>query len=256
MTANQKEYLTAIKISGDALIVLINDILNLAKVDAGKMAFDKKPFNISECITDIFYLFESKCLEKNLELEKQYDTAIPEYIVGDCLRLRQIILNLISNTIKFTQAGKITLSILLLKEDLEKITIQFMLTDTGIGIPKNKLEHIFDNFEQASIETSRLYGGTGLGLTIVKQLVEQQDGTLIVESEEGKGSTFGYILDFEKYITAIAIEKKIISNLAIGIENVKVLVAEYMPLNQLLIKIILKEFGFECDIAENGKIAI
>lgn len=256
LNTEQKEFINAIKTSGNALVILINDILDLAKVDAGKMAFDKKPFNISECITDIFYLFESKCLEKNLELEKQYDSAIPEYIVGDCLRLRQIILNLISNAIKFTQAGKITLSILLLKEDLEKITIQFMLTDTGIGIPKNKLEHIFDNFEQASIETSRLYGGTGLGLAIVKQLVELQDGTLIVESEEGKGSSFGFILDFEKYITAIAIEKKIISNLAIGIENVKVLVAEDMPLNQLLIKIILKEFGFECDIAENGKIAI
>jgi len=252
----QNEFITAIKSSGDALIVLINDILDLAKVDAGKMTFEKKGFNLFESISEISYLFESKCSEKNLLFEKQYDTKLPEFIVGDSMRLRQIILNLISNAIKFTWVGKIILSVRLIKENSKKTTIEFTLIDTGIGIPKNRLTHIFDNFEQASTETSKLYGGTGLGLAIVKQLVEQQGGTLIVKSEEGKGSTFGFIMDFEKFTDKIPreIENNIIK--VDGLKNVKVLVAEDIKLNQLLIKIILKGFGFQCDIVANGKIAI
>ena len=256
LNKDQKEFINAIKTSGNALVILINDILDLAKVDAGKMTFDKKPFNVLECVADMLYLFESKCSEKKIELEKHYDATIPEYVVGDCMRLRQIVLNLISNAIKFTHEGKITMSIQMLKEDLEKMTIEFMITDTGIGIPKNKLEHVFDNFEQASNETSKLYGGTGLGLAIVKQLVELQGGTLIVKSEEGKGSTFGFILDFEKNITKITPVKEHLHDLQASLKNVKVLVAEDVPLNQLLIKIILEEFGFQCDVVENGKIAI
>jgi two-component system CheB/CheR fusion protein len=256
LNKEQKEFITAIKSSGNALIVLINDILDLAKVDAGKMTFDKKNFNIFESIADIFYLFESKCAEKNLKLEQQYDTRIPEYVVGDCMRLRQILLNLISNAIKFTEEGKIILSVQMLNEGSEKTTLEFTLTDTGIGIPKNKLAHIFDNFEQASTDISRLYGGTGLGLAIVKQLVEHQGGTLIIKSEEGKGSTFGFIMDFEKFCAKTPVETENIYNTIKGLENIKILVAEDVPLNQLLIKIILEEFGFQCDIAENGKVAI
>jgi two-component system CheB/CheR fusion protein len=256
LSKEQKEFITAIKSSGNALIVLINDILDLAKVDAGKMTFDKKNFNIFESIADIFYLFESKCAEKNLKLEQQYDTRIPEYVVGDCMRLRQILLNLISNAIKFTEEGKIILSVQMLNEGSEKTTLEFTLTDTGIGIPKNKLAHIFDNFEQASTDISRLYGGTGLGLAIVKQLVEHQGGTLIIKSEEGKGSTFGFIMDFEKFCAKTPVETENIYNTIKGLENIKILVAEDVPLNQLLIKIILEEFGFQCDIAENGKVAI
>ncbi|PZX92073.1 hypothetical protein DOS84_17380 [Flavobacterium aquariorum] len=256
LNKEQKEFITAIKSSGSALIVLINDILDLAKVDAGKMTFEKERFNIFESIADILYLFESKCLEKNLKLEQQYDKRIPEYIVGDSMRLRQIILNLISNAIKFTAKGKIILSVQMLKEDSEKTTIEFTLTDTGIGIAKNKLAHIFDNFEQASTEISRLYGGTGLGLAIVKQLVEHQDGTLIVKSTEGKGSTFGFVMDFDKFCVEAPAEEENIHNTIDGLENIRILVAEDMPLNQLLIKIILEEFGFKCDIASNGKVAI
>ncbi len=256
LNREQREFISAIKSSGSALIVLINDILDLAKVDAGKMAFEKKSFNIFEAISDIFYLFESKCSEKNLKLQQKYDTKIPEFIVGDCMRLRQIILNLISNAIKFTSKGKIILSVQMLKEDSEKTTIEFTLTDTGIGIPKNKLEHIFDNFEQASTEISRLYGGTGLGLAIVKQLVEHQGGTLIVKSEEGKGSTFGFIMDFDKFCVETPTEIENTENTIERLENIKILVAEDVPLNQLLIKIILEDFGFQCDITENGKEAI
>ncbi|WP_395058290.1 CheR family methyltransferase [Flavobacterium sp.] len=256
LNIQQKECINAVKTSGNALIVIINDILDLAKVNAGKMNFEEKPFNLSETITEIFHLFEIKCQKKKLELEKEIDSNIPKIVLGDAVRLRQIILNLISNAIKFTEVGNITLSIKILKEDTEKTTIEFSLTDTGIGIPDSKLKTIFDNFEQAFDETSRLYGGTGLGLAIVKQLVEQQDGTLIVKSKLGKGSTFGFVMAFKKTNQKIPIETFIELDKKSIHTKAKVLVAEDMELNQLLIKILLEDFGFECDIAENGKIAI
>ena len=261
----QKEYINAIKISGDALIILINDILDLAKVDAGKMTFEQSPFNLSVAISTMLQLFESKIKEKNLVLTKEYDDRIPAILIGDPMRLRQIILNLLSNAVKFTKEGKITMRVRLLKEVAESITIEFALSDTGIGIPDNKLSQIFHNFEQAAKDTSSSYGGTGLGLAIVKQLVELQGGTIDVKSELGKGSTFSFILSFQKADIAFETDKKANKLLEIDetdenaeykIKNVKVLVAEDMNLNQLLIKLIILEFGFQIDIVANGKLAI
>ncbi|MET0759793.1 MAG: PAS domain S-box protein [Flavobacterium sp.] len=255
LSAKQKEYLTAIKISGDALIVLINDILDLAKVDAGKMTFEQLPFKMSASISSMLHLFETKIQEKNLKLIKNYDNNIPEMLVGDAVRLHQIILNLVSNAVKFTTKGKITVSVLLLHEDDEKVTIEFAVTDTGIGIPNKKIESIFENFQQASTGTSRLYGGTGLGLAIVKQLVEAQDGNINVKSKINEGSTFSFTLNFQKTEAEPESEVNIVE-LDSEIKNIKVLVVEDMALNQLLMKTLLDDFGFERDIAENGKIAI
>ncbi len=255
MSAKQKEYLTAIKMSGDTLIVIINDILDLAKVDAGKMTFEKIPFKMALSISAMLHLFETNILEKNLELVKEYDNKIPEVLVGDPMRLHQIILNLVSNAVKFTSKGKITVSVRLINEDEEKVTIEFAVTDTGIGIPENKIGKIFDNFQQATSATSRLFGGTGLGLAIVKQLVEPQGGSISVKSKLDEGSTFSFILSFIKTNTEAILETKI-EELNTEIKNIKVLVAEDIPLNQLLMKILLEEFGFEHDIADNGKIAI
>ncbi len=261
LSEKQKEYINAIKVSGDSLILLINDILDIAKVDAGKMTFEQNPFELATSIATTLHLFEPKIREKNLELIENYDAAIPEILLGDSLRLRQIILNLLSNAVKFTDEGKITVSVRMLKEEADSIAIEFSVTDTGIGVPENKLEHIFDDFQQATDETSRLYGGTGLGLSIVKQFVELQGGTLIVNSKPGIGSTFGFVLNFKKAIVETTEMAEITAanhsvELAERIENIRVLVAEDIQLNQLLVKIILKDFGFDVDIAENGKIAI
>ena len=250
----QKEYINAIKASGDSLIVLINDILDLAKVDAGKMTFHQIPFKLSESITAMLHLFEIKIQEKDIELVKQYDTAIPEILLGDPARLHQIIINLISNAIKFTTKGKITLSVRLLNEDDEKASIEFSITDTGIGIPENKLEDIFDAFEQASSETSQFFGGSGLGLAIVKQLVEPQGGTLSVKSKVGKGSTFSFVMGFKKTALDTAIEAATPSPPML--KNIKILMVEDVKLNQLLMKIILEDFGVEVDLADNGRIAV
>ena len=255
LNSKQKEYLSAIKMSGDALIVLINDILDLAKVDAGKMAFEKIPFRMALSISAMLHLFETKIQEKNLKLITEYDDKIPHVLVGDPVRLHQIILNLVSNAVKFTSEGKITVRIHLLDEDEEQVTIQFAVSDTGIGIPENKIGNIFENFQQASSETSRLYGGTGLGLAIVKQLVEPQGGTISVKSKINEGSTFSFTLGFQKTNDNAELEAEIVE-LDREIKNIKVLVVEDILLNQLLMKTLLDDFGFERDIADNGKIAI
>ena len=256
----QREYISAVKVSGDALIILINDILDLAKVDAGKMTFEQTPFNLSVSITTMLHLFETKIREKNIELVKEYDDSIPEILLGDSLRLHQILLNLVSNAVKFTHTGQIKFSAKRLTEDAEKITIQFSLADTGIGIMKDRLSGIFNDFEQAGRETTSSYGGTGLGLAIVKQLVELQGGTISVMSEFGVGSVFSFVLSFKKADQVIGlpvnVEKVFVAEVQEDIKKVRVLVAEDVSLNQLLIKIILLNFGFELDIVANGKLAI
>lgn len=255
LSAKQKEYLTAIKLSGDALIVLINDILDLAKVDAGKMTFEQVPFKLGVSISAMLHLYESKIWEKNLLLIKEFDPRIPEVLLGDPVRLHQIILNLVSNAVKFTSKGSIKVSVRLLSEDDKQVTVEFAVADTGIGIPPTKIDKIFDNFQQASSGTSRLYGGTGLGLAIVKQLVEPQGGKVVVSSEVDKGSTFSFTLSFKK--TSEEAEEAIESVVANeSMKNIQILVVEDIPLNQLLMKTLLDEFGFGKDVASNGKIAI
>ncbi len=255
LSVKQKEYLNAIKMSGEALIVLINDILDLAKVEAGKMTFEKIPFKMALSLSAMLHLFETKIQEKNLKLVKEYDKRIPEVLLGDPVRLHQIILNLLSNAVKFTTKGKITVSVRLLDENDEKVSIEFAVADTGIGIPGNKLEKIFENFQQASSGTSRLYGGTGLGLAIVKQLVESQGGSIHVRSKVNEGSDFSFILSFLKTNAKAELETELVE-LDADMININVLVVEDIALNQLLMKTLLDDFGFECDIADNGKIAI
>ncbi len=256
LNVKQKEYIDAIKKSGESLIILINDILDLAKVDSGKMTFSQNPFNLEESILDIFCLLSPKCEEKNIEFTKEYDASIPKTVLGDAIRLRQIMLNLISNAIKFTSQGKVNISIRVTHEDEEKLTIEFIVSDTGIGIPENRLSHIFYNFEQASDEISKEYGGTGLGLSIVKQLVELQGGSLFVKSKVGEGSTFGFLMNFSKTTETLPEEPALILKTGNELEKIKVLVAEDISLNQILIKLILNDFGFECEIADNGKIVL
>jgi len=255
LSAKQKEYLQAIKMSGDALIVLINDILDLAKVDSGKMSFEQTPFKMALSLSAMLHLFETKIQEKNLKLIKEYDNNIPEVLVGDPVRLHQIILNLVSNAVKFTSKGQITVSVRLVNEDDEKVSLEFAVSDTGIGIAENKIGNIFENFQQASSTTSRLYGGTGLGLAIVKQLIEAQDGSIRVKSKVDQGSTFSFILSFLKTNDEADLDPET-DELDLEIKNIKVLVVEDIALNQLLMKTLLDDFGFERDIAENGKIAI
>jgi CheY-like chemotaxis protein len=253
--SQQKEFVEAINTSGKSLNLLINDILDLAKVDAGKMTFEKHPIEIRKSISAILHSFDLKIKEKNLELAVEHDSTVPSILLCDSLRLNQIFFNLLSNAIKFTHKGKIKLTIKLLHEDKENVTIEFVVSDSGIGIADDKLNSIFNLFEQAEINTSTSYGGTGLGLSIVKQLVEGQGGSVSVKSKLGEGSTFIFILPFGKANLKTE-EEIILLNPVSEIKNLRVLVAEDVALNQLLIKIILNDFGFEHEIVGNGKLAI
>ncbi|MDO7844920.1 PAS domain S-box protein [Hymenobacter sp. M29] len=256
LTDKQQEYLTAIKLSGDTLIVLINDILDLAKVDAGRMTFEQIPFKLSASVAAMVHLFETKIQEKNLELVMEYDEKIPEVVVGDPVRLHQIILNLVSNAVKFTSEGSITVGVRMLVQDAEKVILEFAVTDTGIGIEQAKLGTVFDTFQQATSDTSRLYGGTGLGLAIVKNLVEPQGGTISVKSKVGQGSTFSFILSFNKTLEKADAESNMTVELEAGFKDVRILVVEDIALNQLLMKTLLEDFGFAMEVAGNGQIAI
>jgi len=255
LAPNQKEYLDAIKTSGDGLLVLINDILDLAKVDAGKMTFEQTPFKMEFSISTMHKVFDLKIQERNLELVKEYDNKIPEVLIGDAARLHQILLNLLSNAIKFTAKGKITVTVRLLNEDKEKATIEFAIADTGTGIPEDKLESIFENFQQATSATSSTFGGTGLGLAICKQLIEKQGGTILVKSKVNEGSTFCFTLSFQK-TNAESKKENVEVELDREIKDIKILVVEDIKLNQLLMRTILDDFKFKYDIADNGKIAI
>jgi len=256
MSVKQQEYLNAIKLSGDSLIVLINDILDLAKVDAGKMTFEHIPFKMGTTISALMHLFEIRIREKNLDFITYYDNKIPDFLLGDPVRLHQIIQNLLSNAIKFTKEGSVTFKTLLLKETKKIAKIRFSVIDTGIGIEKAKIESIFDNFQQGSSKTSRLYGGTGLGLSITKNLVEHQNGKISVKSKQNKGSTFSFELTFLKTDINIESQQIIIEKQDNEIMNIKVLIVEDIALNQLLIKTLLDDFGFDRDVASNGKLAL
>jgi len=253
----QREFAQAIKTSGTSLNQLINDILDLARVDAGRMTFNNEPFEIRKSLKSLIYSFDLKIKEKNIELTKDYDSKIPLLLLGDSVRLNQIILNLLSNAIKFTHKGKIVLSVKLLNEDDENVTIGFAVADTGIGIPADKIDTIFNVFEQAESGTASSYGGTGLGLAIVKQLIEGQGGSISLKSKLGEGSTFSFTLPFGKTKMTPEEETEIPKpDSDSEIKTLRVLVAEDVALNQLLIQIILSDFGFEHEIVSDGKMAI
>ncbi|MEJ7587460.1 MAG: chemotaxis protein CheB [Ferruginibacter sp.] len=256
LNAKQLEYMHAIKSSGDMMIVLINDILDLAKVDAGKMTFENIPFRLEETVSSMLRLFEIKLRDKNIELITNYDPLIPEILSGDQLRLHQVILNLMSNAVKFTDKGKITIAVNLLNEDDTQVEVEFSIADTGIGIPDKKIHLIFENFQQAYTDYIRSVGGTGLGLTIVKKLLEAQGGSIEVKSKINVGSVFTFRLRFQKTNDkppALMNDEFVLNSPLTGI---KVLVAEDIPLNQLLMKTLLTEVGFEIDVVDNGKMAI
>jgi signal transduction histidine kinase/DNA-binding response OmpR family regulator len=257
LTAEQKEYVESIDFAGKNLLVIINDILDLSKIEAGKFVFEETEFNLDEIIRSVIELVEYRSYEKNLSLSLDIDPAIPEYLMGDSARLSQILLNLIGNAIKFTDKGQVSIRTYLMEESPADVKCKFVITDTGIGIPKEKIRMIFERFAQASSDTTRKYGGTGLGLTIVQQLVELQGGKIEVESTEGKGSAFSFYLKFRKsaHVTSQAFEKeaRFSSNSDI---KYRVLLAEDILLNQRLVQKIMMKWDYKLDIANNGAEAI
>lgn len=257
LNPEQKQYIDAIKTSGQNLLVIINDILDFSKSQAGKLVFEQIDIQLSQVVSTLIDLMLPKSMEKNIRLSSKIDPVIPEHLIGDPTRLNQILINLVSNAIKFTEQGIIEIVIELLKENKEEVELLFSIKDTGIGIPPDKLNSIFEGFTQATNDTTRKYGGTGLGLTIVKQLVEQQGGNIHVKSEVGHGSVFSFNLTFRK---SCEILKKnnphAVDNVPKKVEQLNVLLVEDNYLNQVLATKVLTNWKWNVEVAENGLVAV
>jgi len=248
LTKEQTEFFNHIKTSSDHLLSIINDLLEFSKLGAGRFDFEKKDFYIRHTLQRIEGSLEFEIQNRNLNFETIIDENIPAIIVGDEFRLNQILINLIGNAIKFTPKGKIEI-IVNIKEETEKtITLEFNISDTGIGISSDKLEAIFESFTQESSSTNRKYGGTGLGLSITKQLVELQHGKITVESEKDKGSRFTFFIPFEKKSD----KREIIKTDKLIHSKLKVMLVDDNLLNLELTKSILIKSGFEVNAFQDG----
>jgi signal transduction histidine kinase/DNA-binding response OmpR family regulator len=253
LTDEQKGYVDAIHFSGENLLVIINDILDLSKIRSGKMVLEKCDFDLGGLLNGVVAILNPKAREKGLRLEYDLDHRLPIVLNGDPVRLNQILTNLISNAIKFTERGEVRLTIIANNIHDNRVSIQFNVSDTGIGIPRDKQQIIFDNFVQASEDTTRKYGGTGLGLSIVKSLVELQDGKLSLASEPGRGSTFSIQLEYETAVeNTISLQSAGPQNPQKNLRDVSVLVVEDNVVNQLLIRKVLEKAQCLVDIANNG----
>jgi len=257
LSNDQQQYIDAIHTSGENLIVIINDILDFSKIQSGKIPLERIEFSVSQIISTLTELMLPKSVEKKIKLSKSIDNRIPQRLIGDPTRLNQVLLNLVGNAIKFTQKGEVKVSVELLNEENDFVSVRFTVSDTGIGIPQDKLSTIFDAFTQATNDTTRKYGGTGLGLAIVKQLIEIQGGEINVESREKEGSVFSFTLVYRKSTTEAKVPDSKIENSELNtIKELSVLLVEDNALNQLLAKKVLTDWGWTVDIAENGLIAV
>ncbi len=256
LNRKQNEYITAIRQSSENLLIIINDLLDHSKIESGKFSFYNKPFELDVSIQQLYHTLKIKAEEKGLAFTTLIEKNVPFHLIGDPIRLNQILLNLAGNAIKFTEKGKVEVSVDKVSETDKEVELLFKVTDTGIGIPADKLNVIFDSFQQANEDTYSEYGGTGLGLSISKQLVEQQGGELTIQSEQEKGSELAFNLRFEKAAIPVVSPKDL--NAPIVLKNLKVLIVEDTLFNQMLAVELLKKHieGVKIEVADNGKIAL
>jgi PAS domain S-box-containing protein len=256
-TKQQFEYLDILKTSADFLHSLISDLLDMAKIEAGRIEIQKHPFDLVGLLRTVQRVFQIKLDSRPVEINLLTDVKISGNYLGDDLLLNQILLNIIGNADKFTEEGSIDVFVKLKKEEVDVCWIEFKVSDTGIGIPEEKLELIFQKFKQIDSEQGHKHKGTGLGLAITKQLVELQDGTISVKSTEGEGTTFTFILPFQKSDDIEVVNNNYtIHEADHSIESCKVLVAEDNAMNQKYISSLLNKWNFEFTIASDGKKAV
>ena len=255
---DQLQSVHAIKRAGKNLMVVINDILDFSKIEANKIVFEKANFYLSKNIKAVMELLSPIADDKRIKLILDIDSQINDSLIGDPTRLSQILINLLGNALKFTTKGYVELMVSQVKQTDQDISLEFAITDTGMGIPKDKIDSIFESFNQASNETTRKFGGTGLGLTITRRLIELQGGSIKVESEIDKGSKFSFLIQYKKpeKSTAKAIKVKKDKISSHFLKNFNILLVEDNELNQLLAMKIFRKWDKEIDIADNGKIAI
>lgn len=259
LTPDQQKKVDIIHTASRTLSVIINDILDLSKLDSGKLELDVKPFQPEQICRQVIQLQSSAAKNKGIKLYFSYDHDIPDILLGDDVRLTQILINLLSNAIKFTENGYVELKVKETRREGNHAEITFRITDTGIGIPKDKIRKIFRRFSQAESYTTRLYGGTGLGLSIVKSLIKLHGGKLSVKSNEGFGSVFSISIRYEVHDGKVYPENSSGSADSIleeALRNTRLLIVEDNEHNQMLACSYLEKYGLQLELAPNGRQAL
>ncbi len=267
LNETQKKWVQSIRESAATLLVIINDILDLSKFESGKVELESSTVNLKDLVKAIFDMLKGKADAKNIMLQHSFSSEIPHFIKTDPARLRQVLTNILSNAIKFTEHGEVSLSVSAKTNDDNKYIIKFAIRDTGIGIPPERIQAVFEPFTQADPSTTRKFGGTGLGLTITKRFVELMGGTIHVESTVGKGSIFYFTIKADPYDESKANNKKIAAIIpndkTIKLDKnfarhypCKILVAEDNEVNQEIIRIIFSKLGYDFDLVSSGEEAL
>ena len=257
----QLENLNALMYSSEHLLSLVNNILDFNKIASGSLELEETDFNLEQILNGLQSIFHNEAKEKNISFVIKKDLSLPKMVMGDSTRVSQVLTNLINNAIKFTEEGRVTLDVDVINETADSYLIEFVITDTGIGIPEDKKDKIFKSFAQANSDTTRKYGGSGLGLAICKQLIEIMGSYLNLESQVNKGSKFSFFLNFKKSTNINICKDNNLSNI-LDIENqdnlkgTKILVAEDNKINIMVIKKFLTTWQVAYDFAENGIAAL
>ena len=253
---SQMNYLESLQFSGNYLTNFINDILEINKIDSSKAQIENINFNLKLLLENIQNSLKELASENNNYFSLKIDSDIPDYLIGDPTKLSQILMNLINNALKFTKDGKVMVMTKLLSLEDKKASIYFEVKDSGIGIPEDKLETVFDSFSQGSVGINRKYGGTGLGLTIVKKLVGILGGDIKLESTVNKGSSFSFELPFKVSKKPLKISKNLTPNTNYNLKDKKILIVEDNKINQMVSKKMLENKGVICEIVDSGENAI
>ncbi|PWH81731.1 hybrid sensor histidine kinase/response regulator [Algibacter marinivivus] len=256
----QVQHLKSLKFSGDYLLTFINDILQINKIEANKVDIEPESFNLKKKINNIVLALNNSALDNNVKIHFEFDKDLPENFIADQLKISQILINLVGNSIKFTKDGDIWIRVYKIEEEGKIYTLRFEVEDNGIGISQEKQDHMFESFSQGSIQINRKYGGTGLGLSIVKGLIDILKGKIYVKSELEKGTTFYFEIPLEHTTIKEAKENKVTyfegNKEEIDLSNVKILVVEDNKINQMITKKILTKMDLYCDIVDNGEAAV
>ncbi|MCL1123496.1 CHASE3 domain-containing protein [Shewanella surugensis] len=255
----QREYINSIQVCGDGLLVVINDILDISKLAAGKLHLETLPFDLRTAITECCYLLDVHASNKGLNIVTDIDDDIPETLIGDKLRIRQILLNIINNAIKFTDKGSITLTVKVLSHLGDEFQLSFIIADQGIGISQADQSKLFQPFSQVDNSVARKYGGTGLGLIICAQLIKQMQGDISVKSEIGKGTVITFNLPLVRSEKVIAIPRPLSNTLYSELSAkfpLTILLAEDNKINQAIAKKVFQKLGYEVGLAIDGLEAV
>lgn len=253
LNEEQRRYTEIIKTSGENLLSVINDILDFSKIESGKMEIERQGFNLRNCIEEVLDLFASKAAEKGLDLIYEISDETPAGIIGDSIRLRQVLINLVGNSIKFTSKGDVFLNVQKKSQQGDDIELLFEVKDTGIGIPQNKVNNLFHAFTQVDSSTTRKYGGTGLGLAITKRLVEMMNGHIYVESKTGVGTSFFFSFSTQESTEKIAVWESVPLK---DIEGKRILIVDDNATNRLILKKQLGLWKTSCVAAESADEAL